>query len=169
MTQQRGTTLHNGQPQTEAAAITLFTFDAVELAEDRTSKFRRYAQARIPDLKMNLVASTSAGHRNPTVVGIADGVGYEVEHDPLQERLVAAHEGITGNDQRPQALFFSDRTKCLLDPVQQLLHREHHHVGRDHAAFQARHHQDGASSPLLTSSPPLAEGHRLRGKGWDSY
>ena len=72
----------------------------------------------------------------PPSLGVAHGVGDQIEQDAFEQDEVAADPGATRYDPQPQTVFARRGRERRLDPFEQMIDREFRDAGSEHASVE---------------------------------
>ena len=140
MIQQRAQTIDDRQAQAEPDRLPdVGRLEPIKLAKDAFVLIFGNTGAGIPDFDPQLALAFAAADQHAAGRRVTDGIGNQVENDPLQQDAVAADPGAAADNAKRQAFFPRRLGKRRLDPLQQLRHRIFGELGREYPGIQLGH------------------------------
>ncbi len=96
------------------------------------------ARSGVPDLQHDPSAAATRPHQHAAVAGIADRIGNQVAHDPLDQHRVGVHDVSAAAQPQRQSLLECGRLEVQPQPAQDLLDLERLRIDADTAGVDAR-------------------------------
>src|SRR5690349_12645616 len=125
MVEQGREPLDDGEAETKSlAAISLDVADLIELLKDVGQAILGDADAGVPHLNPQRLAASPAADQDLAVIGIADGIGYQVLDNPLQQCRIGTDNGGCWPNPERQPPVTGERSKLDPNAVEQCRERE---------------------------------------------
>src|SRR5215468_10773900 len=137
MAEQSAQAVHDGEAEAKAA-LGIVTRKAIEFPEDIEPLVFRNPRPAVPHFDMHRVAAPPATHDDAAGGGVANRIGYEIEHDSLQKNWIAAHPGAAQHQLKGQSLFARCLRKGALNSTEHLGDWKFYEVDREHAGIELR-------------------------------
>src|SRR5215469_1708850 len=93
---------------------------AVEFPEDLAPLVFRNPRPAVPDFDMHRVAAPPAARDDAAGGGVTNRIGYEIEHDSLEENWIAAHPDAAPHQLKGEPLFPRRFREGALDSLEHL-------------------------------------------------